>query len=230
MVDRDDETWVAELKGQRGKQRQEEAFQDLGNVLLALVRWYLSNSGVLSPRLARGSYHDLDQLAQDIVQDSLVRIWRKGLELYRREAKFLTFAKAVAINQARQKLRQLRRRGEEPWPSFDDDGMDTADDERLSIAVRSEMVMTELPPEQRVMLREVLQCMDRVLTDWCSAREREAFVRKYLDGLSSKKIAQLMGTTEGAVNLLTFNARQKLRQGLEEERYTLAALLDILDR
>jgi len=228
MVDRDNETWIVELKGQRGKQRQEAAFQDLGNSLLPLVRWYLSSYSTLPPPLTHRSYHDLDQLARDIVQDSLLRIWQKGLDLFRGDARFLTFAKAIAINQAKQKLRQLWRRGEEPGPSFNAGEMDEEDIDRLSIAVRSEMVMAELPPEKRVMLREVLQCMDRILAGWCSPREREAFVRKYLDGLRSKEIAQLMGTTDRAVNLLTFNARQKLRQGLEKEGYTLASLLAIL--
>jgi RNA polymerase sigma factor (sigma-70 family) len=229
MVDRDNETWIAELKGQRGIQRQEAAFQDLGDALLPLIRWYLSNRATLPPSLAHSSYHDLDQLAQDIVQDSLMRIWQKGLNLYRGDARFLTFVKAIAINQARQKLRQTRRWKEAPWPSFSDDRMGEEDNERLSIAVRSKMVVAELSPEKRVMLREVVQSVDRILTEWCSPREREAFVRKYLDDLKSKEIAQLMGTTDRAVNLLTFNARQKLRQGLEEEGYTLAALLVILD-
>lgn len=228
MVDRDDETWVAELKGQRGKQRQEQAFQDLGDALLPLMRWYLSNCAELPPSLAHSSNHDLGQLAHDIVQESLVHIWQKGLDLYRGDARFLTFAKKIAINQARQKLRQLWRCREELWPSFDSNGM-IEEDERLSIAIRSKMVATELPPEKQVMLGEVFQCMDYILTERCSPREREAFVRKYLDGLTSKEIAQLMGTTDRAVNLLTFNARQKLRQGLEEEGYTLEMLLAILD-
>jgi RNA polymerase sigma factor (sigma-70 family) len=228
MTDRDNETWIAELKGERGKQRQETAFQDLGKVLLSLIRWYLSNSTALPPGLAHGSLQDLDQLAQDIVQDSLVRIWQKGLDLYRGEAKFLTFAKAIAINQARQKLRQMWRQGEELWPSLNADGTDE-DSEILSIAVRSKMVMEELSPEKQVMLRDVAQYIDRILAGRCSLREREAFVKKHLDGLTSKETAQSMNTTDRAVNLLTFNARQKLREGLEENGYTLATLLGILD-
>ena len=226
MVDRDNETWIAELKGQRGKQRQKAAFQDLGNTLLPLMRWYLSNR----PFFSTGrSYHDLDQLAQDIVQDSLVCIWQKGLELFRGEARFLTFAKAIAFNEARQKLRQMRRRGEKPWSSFEDRGIEEGDSQDLSIAIRSKMVVAELPPEKRLMLREVVQCVDHILVGRCSRREREAFVRKYLDGLRSKEIARLMGTTDRAVNLLTFNARRKLREELEEEGYTLETVLDILD-
>jgi RNA polymerase sigma factor (sigma-70 family) len=228
MVDRDDEAWIAELKGQEGEQKQETAFQDLGHALLPLVKWYLSSRSASPPTLAWASYHDLDQLAQDIVQESLVRIWQRGLNLYRGDAKFITFAKAIAINQARQKLRGMWRRPEMLLPSPDDDGMSKEDDEKLSIAGRSKMVMAELPPEKRVMLREALRCVDRLLATQCSSREREAFVRKYLDGLKSKEIAQLMNTTDRAVNLLTYNARQKLRQGLEEERYTLEVLLEML--
>ena len=229
MVDRDNETWVAELKGQAGKRRQGAAFQDLGNVLLPLMRWYLSNSTALPFGLSHSSYQDLDQLAQDIVQDSLVQIWEKGLKLYRGEAPFLTYAKAVAINQARQKLRQVRRRREELYPSFSDDGMNEEVNHGFSIAVRSRMVMPELSPEKRVALWEVVQCVDRILVEQCSAREQEAFVRKYVDGLSSKEIAGLMDATDRAVNLLTYNARQKLRRGLEEAGHTPATVLSILD-
>ena len=229
MADRDDDTWVAELKGQRGKQRQEEAFQDLGNALLPLTRWYLGTSAALTPALAHRSYHDLDQLARDVVQDSLVSIWQRGLDLYQGRARFLTFAKTIALNRARGELRQLRRASEEPWPSLDGDEAGEEDDERLPIAVRSATVLAELPPDKQVMLGEVIRCLDRVLTERCSRREREAFVGKYLNGLSSKETAQLMGTTGRAVDLLTFNARQKLRQGLEQEGYTLETIMDILD-
>ena len=229
MVDRDDETWIAELKGQRGRQRQKAAFQDLGNTLLPLMRWYLSNHPSLPPGLSHRSYHDLDQLAQDIVQDSLACIWQKGLELFRGEASFLTFAKAIAFNEARQKLRQMRRHGEKPWSSFEDRGIEEGNNEDLSIAIRSKIVVPELPPEKQVMLKEVVQCVDHILVGRCSHREREAFVRKYLDGLRSKEIARLMGITDRAVNLLTFNARRKLREGLEEVGYTLETVLGILD-
>ena len=229
MIDRDDETWIAELKGQRGKRAQEAAFQDLGNGLLPLIRWYLSARPALPPGLSHGSYHDLDQLAQDIVQDSLVCLWQKGVDRYRGEAKFLTFAKMVAIYQARQKLRQMRRRREEPGLGFDADGTDEEGDSGFSLSTRLKAVMKELPPEKRVMLREVGRSLDRILAGRCSAREREAFVKKYVHGFTSKEIAQSMGTTDRAVNLLTFNARRKLRQVLEEEGYTLEMLLDILD-
>jgi RNA polymerase sigma factor (sigma-70 family) len=229
VIDRDDETWIAELKGQRGKRAQEAAFQDLGNALLPLIRWYLSTRPVLPPGLSHGSCHDLDQLAQDIVQDSLVSIWQKGVDLYRGEARFFTFAKMVAINQARQKLRQMRRRREEPGLGFDADGMDEEGDSGFSLSTRLKAVMKELPPEKRVMLREVGRSLDRILAGRCSAREREAFVKKYVAGLTSKEIARSMGTTDRAVNLLTFNARCKLREALEAEGYTLEILLGILD-
>jgi RNA polymerase sigma factor (sigma-70 family) len=228
VTDRDDETWIAELKGQRGKRAQEAAFQDLGNGLLPLTRWYLSARPALPPGLSHGSYHDLDQLAQDIVQDSLVCIWQKGVDLYRGEARFFTFAKMVAINQARQKLRQMRRRREEPGLGFAD-GMDEEGDSGFSLSTRLKAVMKELPPEKRVILREVGRSMDRILAGRCSAREREAFVKKHVHGLTSKEIARSMDTTDRAVNLLTFNARRKLREALEAEGYTLEILLGILD-
>lgn len=227
MIDRDDSTWMAELSGLRGRQRQEEAFQDLGYILLPLIRWYLSNHASHGPDMA--SYYDLEQLAQDIVQESLEHIWG-GLSSYRGEARFLTFAKAIALNQARQVLRWRRRRPEEPLPSSSNDEMEEEREERFPLTTRSQMAMAELCPEQQATFREVVQCVDHILTEECSPREREAFVSKHLDGLSSREIAQMMNTTERAVNLLTFNARQKLRRGLEEKEYTLSAILAILNK
>ena len=55
-------------------------------------------------------------------------------------------------------------------------------------------------------------------------REREAFVKRYLDGLTAKQVAQHMSTTDRAVNLLTFNARKKLRMGLEQDGYSSEAV------
>jgi RNA polymerase sigma factor (sigma-70 family) len=229
VADRDNDAWVTELKGQRGKQLQEKAFQDLGNALLSPVRWYLTNRSALPPGLSHGSFHDLDQLAQDIVQESLVSIWEKGLDSYRGEAKFITYAKAIAFNQARQKLRQMWRRKEVPLPPFDGEVAEEGNDERVSIAMHLGRITIELSPEKRIMLQEALRCMNRILTGWCTLREREAFVSKYLDNLRSKEIARLMNTTDRAVNMLTFSARNRLREGLEDEGYTLATLLHVLD-
>jgi len=226
MGKRDNETWVTELKGKRGRYMLEIAFQDLGDALLPPIRWYLSQHLANSPNLDNGSYQELDQLAQDIAQESLVKIWRRGLNSYAWKASFLTYAKVIALNQARQELRQMRRRRIERWPSSNDDETDREDDEKLSI---DELVVTELPIEKRVMLQEAIQCIDHILAKRCPPREREAFLKKYRDGLKSKEIAQLMGTTERAVNLLTFSARERLRDGLEEEGYTLTTLLDILN-
>jgi RNA polymerase sigma factor (sigma-70 family) len=228
MNHRDNETWVAELKGQRGQQPQEEAFQDLGKALQTCVRWHLSSRAALPPTLASSSYHDLDQLAQDIAQESLERIWQKGLDSYRGDARFLTFAQSVAINQARQRLRQLWRRRDEPWPSPEEDEMEQGSDE-FPVTARSEIVMRELAPEKQIMLREVLKCLDRILMKQCTPREREAFEKRYLDGLSAKEVAKQMDTTGDAVNMLTFSARQKLRTGLEEIGYTLEMILAVLD-
>jgi RNA polymerase sigma factor (sigma-70 family) len=229
VADRDNDAWVAELKGQRGKQIQEKAFQDLGNALLSPVRWYLTNRSALPPGLSHGSFHDLDQLAQDIVQDSLVRIWQRGLKLYRGETRFLTYAKVIAINQARQKLRQMWQKGEKSLPLPCDENIEEGDEERFPISAPFGTLMAELSPEKQVMLKDVLQSIDHILDRWCSRRERQAFVRKYLDNLRSKEIAQLMNTTDRAVNMLTFNARNRLREGLEDEGYTLATLLHVLD-
>jgi len=227
MVNRDNETWIAELKGLKGRQRQEAAFQDLGNALLPLILWYLRNCAGLTDR----SYRDLEQLARDIVQESLMSIWQRGLKLYERRARFLTYAKTIALNEARQKVRQILRWREDLWSSFDGDeqGEEDKSGERLSIAMCSKMVTEELLPEKRVMLQEALQCAVCILMERCSPREREALVAKYLDGLKAREIAQLMGTTDVAVNLLTFNARKKLKQGLEKEGYTLEELLDVLN-
>jgi len=230
MADRNDETWIAELKGRAGKQRQEEAFHDLGNALLPPVCWYLSNRAALPPGLAHGSQRDLDQLARDIVQESLLLVWRKGLGLYRGEARFLTYAKSIVINQARQTLRRMWRRQEEPWPSHESAGTDEEDADVFPITAHSEAVIQELPPESQVTLARALQCVDRILTEQCTPREREAFAKKYLDGSKSKEIAEAMDVTERAVNLLTFSARRKLRQGLDEEGYTLEGLLATLER
>lgn len=228
MEHRDDDAWVAELTGQQGPHKQAEAFQDLGQILFTCIHWYLSSRAALPPTLASGSRHDLDELAQDIVQESLERIWRVGLGSYRKQAHFLTFAKAIAINQARQRLRHMWRRRDEPWPLSEEDEMEQ-DSPDLPVTGRSEIVMQEQTPEKRAMITEVQRCVERSLKEQCTPREREAFVKRYVDGLSSKEAAQAMKTTERAVNMLTFNARKRLREGLEAEGYTLETTRSILE-
>jgi len=52
--------------------------------------------------------------------------------------------------------------------------------------------MREFPLEKQIILREVLHCVDSTLKKKCTSRERAAFVKKYLDGLSSNVVAEQM--------------------------------------
>ena len=104
MRDRDSETWLDELRGNRGKDRQEEAFQDLGDFLFARVHWYLMNRATLPPKFS------LEQHTHDITQDSLEAILKKGLNSYKGKGSFLGYARVIAINKARETLRTVWRR------------------------------------------------------------------------------------------------------------------------
>jgi len=71
-------------------------------------------------------------------------------------------------------------------------------------------------PEEEAIRQDEAERLLRLLSR-LSPREQEALALRFDGGLSSREIAQVLGTSEGNVRLIIFRALRRLRQLLEKE-------------
>jgi RNA polymerase sigma-70 factor (ECF subfamily) len=77
----------------------------------------------------------------------------------------------------------------------------------------AEFPSNRLTPEQQVLSREQQERIWRLFRV-LSPRQREVFVLRRLEGLSSEEVAQVLGLTSGSVKRHLFHAIRHLRKGL----------------
>lgn len=129
--------------------------------------------------------------AEDVVQDTLVRVWNKREEWHRMdsiEAYCLTVVRNLAIDRSERKDAgwvELTAEAEQA-PDADDPHELLVGKERRELIGK---LMDELPEKQRTMVQ---------LRD--------------VEGMEYKEIARVMGVTEEQVKVTLFRARQKLRR------------------
>ena len=133
--------------------------------------------------------------AEDIVQDTLIRVWDKRDEWSQMdsvEAYCLTITRNLAIDRSQKKEAQnvelTPETQEMPDASVPDRQMER--DEQLSIVQR---LLNELPEKQR----SIVQLRD-------------------IEGKSYKEIAEVLGLTEEQVKVNLFRARQRIKTKYNE--------------
>lgn len=129
--------------------------------------------------------------AKDVAQEVYVRAWR-GLRNFRGDANLGTWLHRITVNCA---LTSTRRRGRRPIP------------------VPDEAMPEEAVSAPDVAERDLLERTLRTLPD----QDRIAVVLKDVEGWTCEEIAEKLGTTEGAIKVRVFRARQKLADRLAAE-------------
>src|SRR5919198_3405945 len=133
--------------------------------------------------------------AEDVAQEAYLRAFR-GLAGFRGDAQFETWLYRITANAAMSHLRRRGRFG---------DLLPDAEDDRL------EPGASQLPadtPVDRQVLAEALASLPHAM--------RVAVVLKDVYGLSCLEIAEMDGSTEGAVKVRLHRARKRLKDALFE--------------
>ena len=146
-------------------------------------------------RFALRMTHD-HHLAEDIVQEAVLRAWRKRRRLHEPRA-FRVWLFQIAANIWRDRLRRADRPAARTTPLATDDCSE------------------EQPPEQVVSQREQ---MDRVIRamDALPPRQRQVLFLFSIEELSQGEVARVLGITPGAVKASLSLARSTLRRRLAE--------------
>jgi len=217
MVERTNEEWLADL-GSEGIQRA-EALEDLRTRLERGVFFYLRND---RSDLGNRSTEEIEQLAQDFVQDALLKVL-DNLETFRGESKFTTWASKIATRVAISELRRVR------YKNYSLDHL-TADGETMpdiaSLAVTPE---DALAPEAYAEREEVFRIVNNAIENALTERQRTALTAYVIDGVNIETIAEKMGTNRNALYKLIHDARVKLKKYLEEQGLSLDYVLDLFE-
>ena len=135
--------------------------------------------------------------AEDVVQDSLASVWLTRHRLDKPIGPYLT---TVVLNRCRDRLRRRKVAG-----FFGLSG----DDELHSIA-------DDLPgPETSAVSREELNRVQAEIARM-PVRLREALVLVTIEGRSQAEAADLLGTTEKAIETRVYRARNRLKERFEK--------------
>lgn len=189
MTERTNEQWIQALR-QVGIPR-EKSLADLRAFLARGLRHALSSRSGVD-----------DALIEDFVQDALLKIL-DGLDSFRGESRFTTWAQTIAIRVAFTELRRLR------WKDVSLDQMI----ESTEFDPES-MVDPSVGPDKQATQENILKIMHRIINEQLTERQRQALAAEIQNGMALEEVARRMGTNRNALYKLLHDARKKLKQGL----------------
>jgi RNA polymerase sigma-70 factor (ECF subfamily) len=211
MPERDNLTWIQDL--QTSSPGREAALADLHATLLrvlprALTRW-------LSP-----GDPALETLVEDVAQETLLRVLDR-LDTFEGRSQFTTWVYKIAVRIALSELRRAR------WKDVSLDEMtESADRDAEPDFVRGR----DAGPESAAEQRDVLQHLQRILSEELTDRQRQALMAVGVKGLPLEEVARRMGTNRNALYKLMHDARLRLKHRLEQEGLPIQELLEMFNR
>jgi len=144
-----------------------------------------------------------DSLAEDLVQDVFLRIWR-ARKTYQPTAKFSTWIFLIAGNVASNAVRDRGRRRETQSPRANSDSGAAIPLEELAVASTSTLAVRKFDKAERAqMVQFAVQAL--------SVRQRTALLLSKFENLSYQEIADVMGMSVKAVKSLLSRARINLK-------------------
>jgi RNA polymerase sigma-70 factor, ECF subfamily len=142
------------------------------------------------------------QLAEDTLQSIFLKIYR-GLPSYRFESSFKTWAYRIAVNEAKNQLRNKKT------------------DLPLTVITGTSQEMHEAPdPHEEQLMHQREAIVRRALME-VSPKMRTVIILKYVDGLSYDEIATILDCSPGTV-------ASRLNRALEKLEALLAPFKSIL--
>ena len=204
MVDRTNDEWLDALRGAG----QQEALADLRAFLVRGLRYALASWSVVD-----------EAILEDFAQDALLKILA-GLDSFRGESRFTTWAQKIAVHVALTELRRHR------WRDVSLDEMTGSPDADPSTALRRGSGHRFIPdtladpaagPEQQAMQRMLLSTLRRIIATELTDKQRQALVAVRIHGVPLEEVARRMGTNRNALYKLLHDARQRLKKRMMAE-------------
>lgn len=204
--ERTNEQWLVALNGPE----QNRALADLRGVLVRGLRAALKSrpEGVSEATI------------EDFAQEALVKIL-SNLDSYRKESRFTTWARKIAVNLA---FTELRRR------KWRDVSLEELLVRREATGTRSELLTDPSPAPEEVAVQEImLNTMRCLISEELTDRQRTALVAVMSSGMPPEEAARRMGTNRNALYKLMHDARKKLKKSLIAEGLCPQDMLETFD-
>lgn len=202
---RSNEEWLNELRALNGVEQQALALQELRNYLYTVLYNYLVQRQDSVPRLQASGQHFLAELAQELVQDTLLKITKDDnalLDKFSGTGKFTSWAAITARNVCAERL---RRRTFSEQPSDDLDAAGGIADGQPDSATQT---------IQKEIMDALDECFDRL-----PANRRKAFEECIYHNRRARDVAAELNRTDNAVNQLVLHAKRSLRACMEEKGF-----------
>ena len=214
MTKRSSEDWIQDLCGDRGREAQHLACDDLANYLYVVAYNYLRLRQADVRALADFAPEEMAALAQDFVQGTLEVMARNNFTLlakYSGAGKFTSWAAQIVRNQAAMELRKsywIRR----TTLSSSADPEEASEEPSLGRDVAD--ASGEVDPAQRAQQQQVQDILQRCLAK-LPERNRLAIVSCIANDARAELVAQTLNTTANAVYLLIARGKRQLKECLQ---------------
>jgi len=194
LTERSNEQWIADLS-QPGSQR-DQALTDLRALLVRGLTFALSN------------YSAVDETTrEDFGQEALLKILA-GLDSFRGESRFTTWAQKIAVRVAFTELRRHRWR---------DVSLDELTDFSDGDFTPSMLADPSAGPEQQTARRMLWDTLQQAIANDLTEKQRQALVAVRIHGIPLEKVARRMDTNRNALYKLLHDARQRLKKRLSAQ-------------
>jgi RNA polymerase sigma-70 factor (ECF subfamily) len=191
---RTNEEWLRSLRAQAP-----EALEELRRILIRGLQAALSYK-------VNG---DLEPLAEDFAQEALLKVLN-NLDTFRGESRFTTWAQKIAVHIALSELRRRRWR-DVPLQTF----TQSSEGEELTPSLLTD---PEPQPEQVAARNDLLHTVEDLIFDELTERQRAALLALVQDGDQPlRDLAKRLHTNPNALYKLIHDARQRMRERLEEK-------------
>lgn len=154
-----------------------------------LISRHLASVLATTRRMLKG-----DAEAEDIAQETMLRLWRSAGTIEVGPAGVLPWLRRTAVNLCLDRVRASKRFADTDVPEVPQKADQLSGMEDRDLAARVESEMGQLPERQRI-----------------------AITLFHYEGMSQMEIAAALGLSDDAVELLLARARRSLRGRLEDE-------------
>lgn len=202
MPKRTNEQWLNDL--QADGDLRESALADLRQVILtglpyALNKWLPTSD----PRFA--------SLAEEVAQDTLLRVLDK-LETFEGRSQFTTWVHKIAVRIALTELRRKR------WKNVSlEELVEGEESPPIGGLMMDHQAST---PEELVKRADMMQRVQRILTEELTEKQRKAMIAVVIKGVPLEEVARRMGTNRNALYKLMHDTRLRLKRRLAQEGLT----------
>jgi RNA polymerase sigma-70 factor (ECF subfamily) len=208
MVERTNQEWLAALRGPG----RDKALADLRAFLVRGLGYALAGRPGVD-----------DSTLEDFAQEALLKILA-GLDSFRGESRFTTWAQKIAVRVALTELRRHRWRDVslDEMIGFLDADPSTSSGQALRRGSGHRFIPNTLAdpsagPEQQAIQRALWSTLRRIIATELTDKQRQALVAVRIHGMPLEEVARRMGTNRNALYKLLHDARQRLKKRMMAE-------------